>query len=82
MSWSEIKKWAKSQGFDAIKQKDDSINGASYYWSKSDDENIKGVSQSVSKLARDIFNVITEYKWLKHQEEFKDKIQNQGYIIP
>lgn len=85
MMISEIKKWAKTQGFDVVKEKDDSINGASYYWMKSEDHSISGVSPSVSKLARDIFNVITENKWVEHQTKFQEnlvidhKIHDEGY---
>lgn len=84
MLWSEVKRWAKDQGFEVVKEKDDSINGASYYWAKSSDHSISGISQSVSKLARDIFNSITDNKWKDHQETFQenlsiDKVHNEGY---
>lgn len=71
MLWSEIKKWAKEQGFQTVKEKDNSINGASYYWSKIDNPSASGVSISVSKLARDIFNCITDNKWVEHQQQYK-----------
>ena len=73
MTWTEIKKWAKDQGFNAIKQKDDSINGASYYWSKSDNPSITGISLSVSKFAKDVFNVITNNNWIDHQTKYQVK---------
>ena len=69
--FAEIKKWAKEQGYQTVKEKDDSINGASYYWSKIDDSSISGVSLSVSKLAIAIFNNLTEDKWVEHQEQYK-----------
>jgi hypothetical protein len=74
MLWSEVKKWAKEQGYETLKEKDDSINGASYYWAKLDDVNASGVSLSVSKLATAIYNHITENKWVDHQNEFKKEI--------
>lgn len=77
MTWTEIKKWAKYQGFDSIKQKDDSINGASYYWSKSNDPSVNGISMSVSKFARDIFNVITSSQWVDYQTQYKVKEINE-----
>ena len=52
MLWSEVKRWAKNQGYDVVKEKDDSENGATYYWMKSDDHNISGVAPSVSKVAK------------------------------
>ena len=73
MLWTEVRKWAKSQGFDVVKEKDDSVNGNSYYWMKTDNHNVSGVSLSVSKLAKDIYNTITDNKWLDHQNEFVEK---------
>lgn len=74
MLWSEIKKWAKDQGYETLKEKDDSINGASYYWAKLDDPQASGVSLSVSKLAKAIYNDITQNKWVEHQITYKQEI--------
>lgn len=71
---TEIKSWAKTWGYSIIKEKDDSLNGASYYWCKNDDPNITGVSLSVSKVATDIFNNLTENKWLDHQKSYLDNL--------
>lgn len=81
MLWSEIKKWAKDRGFDVVKEKDDSINGASYYWAKSSDHQISGVSPSVSKLARDIYNTITDNKWIEHQKEHLEKKEYEKFKL-
>lgn len=72
MLWSEVKRWAKDRGYDIIKEKDDSINGATYYWMKSDDHAISGVSPSVSKVATAIFNNITNNKWVEYQKEYAE----------
>lgn len=72
MKFTDIRKWAKEQGFIVRKQEDDSINGASYYWNKNDDS-ISGVSISVSKLARDIYNIISDNKWLDHQNTYANR---------
>lgn len=80
MTISEIKRWAKDHGFEVVKQKDDSINGSSYYWSNST-INASGVSQSVSKAARDIFNIMTNNKWISHQKDFQDKLESEKYVI-
>lgn len=68
MTISEIKKWAKDKGYAVVKDKDDNR----YYWSKldSDDLTASGVAKSVSKLARAIFNHITDNKWIDHQQEY------------
>jgi hypothetical protein len=69
---TEIKSWAKAWGYTIIKEKDDSINGASYYWSKNDDTSVSGVSLSVSKVATAIFNHMSNNKWLDHQKEYQE----------
>jgi len=65
---SEIKKWAKTFGYSIVKEKDDTINGASYYWAKDDCPTATGVELSVSKVAKAIYNHITENKWVEHQQ--------------
>jgi hypothetical protein len=70
MTITEIKSWAKRFGYSIIKEKDDSINGASYYWAKNDDPSATGVSLSLSKVARDIYNHMTDNKWLDHQNNY------------
>ena len=70
MTITEIKSWAKGLGYSIIKEKDDSLNGASYYWAKNDDPNATGVSLSVSKVARDIYNHMTDNKWVDHQNNY------------
>jgi hypothetical protein len=67
---TEIKSWAKTWGYSIIKEKDDTINGASYYWCKDSDPNVTGVSLSVSKLATAIYNDMTENKWVEHQKQY------------
>lgn len=69
---TEIKSWAKTWGYSIIKEKDDTINGASYYWCKNDDPNATGVALSVSKVAIAIFNNLTDNKWVEHQKEYID----------
>jgi len=67
---TEVKSWAKTWGYSIIKEKDDSINGVSYYWCKNDDPNVTGVALSVSKVATAIYNHMTENKWLEHQQNY------------
>lgn len=73
MLWKEIKSWAKSKGYETIKDKDDSM----YYWAKldSNDPNASGVVPSVSKLATAIFNHLTDNKFLDHQTKYKENLQ-------
>jgi len=77
MTISEIKKWAKAKGYTIIKDKGDEEKDepVQYYWSKDDDINATGVAPSVSKVAKAIFNHMTENKWLQYQVEYQDNIQ-------
>lgn len=74
MQFKEIKTWAKGLGYDIIKDKDDN----KYYWAKlgSIDADNSGVTSSVSKLAKAIYNHHTNNQWLDHQKEF----QENGYL--
>lgn len=81
MLWTEVRKWAKEQGFDVLKEKDNSVNGHSYYWMKSDNYSVSGVSLSVSKLARDIYNTITNNKWIDHQTQFQEQKEAAKFTV-
>jgi hypothetical protein len=65
MLWSEVKRWAKDKGYETIKDKEDN----QYYWAKigSTDVNSSGVCSSVSRLAKAIYNHITDNRWTDHQ---------------
>ncbi len=78
MTWTEIRSWAKTLGYETIKDKTDN----QYYWAKSSDTTIdgSGVSPSVSKLARAIFNHHTNNKWVEHQEQYKEKLNGSSKI--
>lgn len=77
MLWSEVKKWAKEQGYETLKDKGDEKKGdkVQYYWSKIDDPKASGISPSVSKLARDIYNNITSDQWVSHQVSYQQDIK-------
>jgi len=71
MLWTEIRSWAKSLGYETIKDKED----GNYYWAKLDDSNPNnsGVAPSVSKLAKAIYNHYTDNKWIDHQEKYNEE---------
>lgn len=81
MNFLEIKRWAKDQGFSVTKEKDNSTNGASYYWMNNTNNSISGISLSVSKLARDIFNSISDNKWLEHQKEYQENKETKKFTV-
>lgn len=64
MTWKEINSWAKTWGYKTSKAKD------GYAWYKIDNPDECGVAPSVSKLARAIFNHMTNFKWIEHQNNF------------
>lgn len=78
---TEIKSWAKKWGYSIIKEKDDSINGASYYWSKDGDPNATGVALSVSKVATAVFNHITDNRWTDHQSDYKNNLEEKRITL-
>lgn len=74
---TEIKSWAKTWGYSIHKEKDNTINGASYYWMKNDDTSVCGVELSVSKVATAIFNHLTDNRWIEHQKQFQENNTEQ-----
>ena len=79
MLWTEIKKWAKEKGYETVKEKDGDIT--SYYWAKLDIPEASGVSKSVSKLALDIYNHMTDNKWLEYQKEYKEQLEIKKFSL-
>ena len=79
MLWKEIKSWAKSKGYETIKDKDD----GQYYWAKldSDDPSASGVAKSVSKLATAIYNHMTDNVWLDHQKKYQENLELKKFEI-
>jgi len=79
MKWKEIRSWAKSKGYETIKDKDD----GQYYWAKldSDDPSTSGVARSVSKLAIAIFNHMTDNVWLDHQKQYQENLELKKFEI-
>lgn len=61
MTFKEVKTWAANHGYRCSKEND------GYCWYLITNESIKGVSESVSKLARDIYNNITSDQFIEHQ---------------
>jgi len=80
---SEVKRWAKSNGYTIIKDKgnEEKNEPVQYYWSKDDDVNVTGVAPSVSKLATAIFNHMTDNKWVEYQKEYAENKQIKKFQI-
>jgi len=76
MKWSLIKSWAKDHGYTSFREKTDRLdnpNEYDYYWGKIDDPSVTGCAISVSKLATDIYNHITDNRFVEHQEAYRQK---------
>lgn len=65
MLWKEINSWAKKHGYKTTK-----ANGA-YEWYNIEKPEFSGIAKSVSKLAIEIFNHMTNNKWVEHQQSFE-----------
>ena len=75
---SEIKKWAKTKGYEIIKDKEDGL----YYWAKFDaGPDASGVAKSVSKVATAIFNHMTDDKWVGHQTKCRESTDNIQFTV-
>lgn len=77
MNWTNIKRWAKDHGYTSLREKTTDPNNPNdydYYWGKQDDPSATGVAISVSKLAKDIYNHMTDYKHIEHQLTYEKEI--------
>jgi hypothetical protein len=87
MLWSNIRSWAKENGYKTSRSKvasqDDGDEEAGYHyvWSKLDDESVQGEVSSVSKLAKAIYNDITNGIHIEYQEQYILKQTTQEDII-
>lgn len=62
MNVTEVKSWAKKHGFSLKKA------GDGYVWSGCGHE--ESIPKAIDEVARDIFNVITDGRFLEHQKNF------------
>lgn len=78
MQWSLVKSWAKGYGYTSFREKTQGQdNQYDYYWAKEDDPAITGLATSVSKLATQIYNHITDNKHIDYQKEYKQLLSTQ-----
>lgn len=80
MQWSLVKSWAKSHGYTSFREKTDRVdnpNQYDYYWGKTDDPAVTGMAISVSKLATDIYNHMTDNVHVEHQEQHRLEKEKQ-----
>lgn len=74
MQWSIIKSWAKEKGYETFREKTtEKTNQYDYYWGSINDPSVSGMTTSVSKLATNIFNHMTNNQYCEYQTEYKEK---------
>lgn len=73
MNFTELKKWAKSYGYDILKTK----GKEECLWSKIDEPEATGIGDSYSDTATQIYNHITNNRWVEYQEEYKKEKQKE-----
>jgi hypothetical protein len=85
MQWSLIKTWAKDYGFTVSRSKNvdqnETDNPYFYQWYKTDDSNINGTTNSLSKLATHIYNILSDNKWVDHQKEYVDIKETKNFSV-
>ena len=80
VKWSLIKSWAKENGYTSFREKTDRVDNPNEYdydWGKADDPAVTGVAVSVSKLAKDIYNHMTDNKFVEHQLRYEEQLSQQ-----
>jgi hypothetical protein len=77
MQWSLIKSWAKEHGYTSFREKTkdpENPNQYDYYWGKENDPSVTGMTNSVSKLATDIYNDMTDNEFIEYQKQYKEDL--------
>jgi|TARA_B100001094_G_scaffold276211_1_gene284276 hypothetical protein len=79
MNWTNIKKWAKDKGYKVDREKSGyEANPYNYQWKLLENPERNGTTNSLSKMAMNIYNDITDDKHLAHQERYKqEQIQKE-----
>ena len=74
MNWTNIKRWAKEKGYKVDREKSgDEANPYNYEWHLIEDPRRKGTINSLSKLAMNIYNDITNNKHVEHQLKYRQE---------
>lgn len=67
MNFTELKRWAKSHGYEVLKSK----GTEECIWTKIDTPSLTGISPTLAETARAIYNDISGGVWVEYQEEYK-----------
>jgi len=86
MKWSLIKSWAKDKGYKVSREKSGlEGNPYNYKWIQNSVDIVgipvngfgEGVTNSLSKLAIDIYNHMTDNMFVEHQERYRQQKANE-----
>ena len=86
MKWSLIKSWAKDKGYKVSREKSGiEGNPYNYKWIQSSIDIVgipvnglgEGTTNSLSKLAKDIYNHMTDNKFVEHQKQYQEQLSQQ-----
>jgi len=67
MNFTLLKQWAREKGYDVLKEKGTEV----CIWTLKDDPAVTGMADTLIDTATQIYNHITDNKWLEYQEEYK-----------
>jgi len=74
MNWTNIKRWAKDKGYKVDREKSgNESNPYNYQWKLLENPERNGTTNSLSKIAMNIYNDITDNKHLEHQERYRQQ---------
>ena len=79
MNWTNIKRWAKDKGYKVDREKSsDEANPYNYEWKLLEDPERNGTTNSLSKIAMNIYNDITDNKHVEHQKRYaQEQLQKE-----
>ena len=79
MNWTNIKRWAKDKGYKDDREKSgDEANPYNYEWKFLVDPARHGTTNSLSKIAMNIYNDITDNKHVEHQKRYaQEQLQKE-----
>jgi len=80
MNWTNIKSWATSHGYKVDREiVTESPKSYNYYWERLDPP-ASGIANRTFNLAKDIYNNITQDKFIEHQLNFTREIKYYKHL--
>lgn len=67
MNFTLLKQWATSHGYEVLKEKGTEV----CLWTVKEDPSVTGIADTLRDTATQIYNHITNDKWVDYQNEYK-----------